>query len=634
MVSSDDPAEFGECPNVRQISRFARGMLASADFMAVSEHVRTCPDCRRILSLLDKSVSSQSRSDSQFAQEQGFHELMQVLCPLEHSPQTSTDSSAESPFLLETDSNLPRSLGQYELLELLGEGGMGSVYRGWHRHLKHSVVVKVLAHHRQMDQQAIERFLQEMEAVGRLANHPHLVRARDAGQYRGVYYIVMDYREGTDLRRILRREERLAVSVAAEITCQTAEALVHVSQCRMVHRDIKPSNLLLTRDGTVMLLDLGLATIHRAHPDGDNESRHVVGTADYIAPEQWSPSCPVDSRADIYSLGCTLFEFLAGTPPYHDQVGVAKKRTAHLYANPVSIRQHVPSICSELDEIIRRMMAKDPGQRFQSPADVIEALRPFGDRDAVCVLADKSLQEQRDTNTRLAEPTIVDRPIREVPQKRRLLRSSVRAVLLVFLCVSSALWPQIRRAFPRAEKFSSLIGLPCQMHSGDDAGELRVQTPGLTPLVAADPLNSSEFTLQAKIRLTGHEDQAGLFWGCGGIHSQETNVWTMRGVLVRESPPAEMSLVYCEITVTSPATGSLATVSHQFASATVPGISDALHWRPLEVRVRGDDSVEILLDGQPVLSGPPADESMHLGDWGLLHKGKGSFRDVKIIREP
>ena len=207
-------------------------------------------------------------------------------------------------------------LENYLILEKLGEGGMGAVYKAVHTLLHRTVAVKTIRRAK-TDTDAIQRFQQEIEALGRL-NHPHVVRASHAGQANGIWYLVMDFVPGVDLTHVSRQRGALPTAAACEIVRQTAAGLQYIHQCGLVHRDIKPSNLMLTTDGTVRILDLGLAQLQQAEPLDRRltAAGQILGTADYIAPEQAAGNLDVDIRADIYSLGCTLFRLLTGHVPY------------------------------------------------------------------------------------------------------------------------------------------------------------------------------------------------------------------------------------------------------------------------------------------------------------------------------
>src|SRR5688572_22053119 len=204
----------------------------------------------------------------------------------------------------------------YRLVARLGQGGMGTVYRALHSRLGKVVAVKVLPPDL-MQADAVSRFQREMRAVGKL-HHPNIVQAFDAGEHEGTHFLVMECVDGCDLHSLVKQRGPLSIADACEIVRQAAVGLQHAHQHGLVHRDIKPSNLMLSEEGQVKLLDLGLALIQGPTNQGGDLTMacQVMGTPDFVAPEQASDSHSVDIRADIYSLGCTLYYLLSGAPPY------------------------------------------------------------------------------------------------------------------------------------------------------------------------------------------------------------------------------------------------------------------------------------------------------------------------------
>ncbi len=271
-------------------------------------------------------------------------------------------------------------VGAYELLEKLGEGGMGAVYKARHVHLKKLVALKLLSDRIAHVTGAFDRFRREVEAVGRL-EHPNLVRATDAGTHEGAPFLVMELLHGTDLGRLVAERGPWPVAEACEAIRQAARGLHHAHQCGIVHRDIKPSNLMRASDGTVKVLDLGLARLQ----EGPNESGltgpgQMMGTADYMAPEQLLDSASVDLRADLYSLGCTLYQLVAGAPPFAGAAHrtLADKRRAHLLEPVPDLRLRRPDVPPALAELVGRLLAKNPADRPASAQEVCDALQGIG----------------------------------------------------------------------------------------------------------------------------------------------------------------------------------------------------------------------------------------------------------------
>jgi serine/threonine protein kinase len=270
-----------------------------------------------------------------------------------------------------------RRIGVYELQEQLGEGGMGTVYKAWHVHLKKAVALKLLAAKIAHLPGTRERFRREVEAAGRL-EHANLVRATDAGEYEGRPYLVMELLDGADLARLTKSRGRWPVGEACETARQVALGLEHVRECGLVHRDVKPSNLMRTADGTVKVLDLGLARLRTGPEDAGLTAQGVtMGTADYMAPEQLDGAAAVDIRADLYALGGSLFFLLTGRAPFAHRQGQFAKLEAARHETPADVRSLRPEVPQALAELVARLLAKDPADRPQTPAEVAAAVEAF-----------------------------------------------------------------------------------------------------------------------------------------------------------------------------------------------------------------------------------------------------------------
>ncbi len=275
-------------------------------------------------------------------------------------------------------------LGPYHLVSKLGQGGMGAVYEARHTKLDKTFALKVLPPEFVANEALLTRFFREMRAVGKL-DHPNIIRAVNADEWNGTHFLVMEYIEGTDLSVLVKERGVLAVRDACKAIQQAAEGLQHAHEHGLVHRDIKPSNLFLTKSGQVKLLDLGLA---RLGSDDDSKagltsSGQMLGTPDYMAPEQWDDTHSVDARADLYSLGCTLGFLLTGKAPFD----TGKSRSflhimkAHVDASLPDLSVLRPSVPAELNALFQRLLAKKPEDRFQTAAEVATALEPFTRRD-------------------------------------------------------------------------------------------------------------------------------------------------------------------------------------------------------------------------------------------------------------
>jgi serine/threonine protein kinase len=270
---------------------------------------------------------------------------------------------------------------KYKLLELIGVGGMGAVYLCEHILMHRLVAIKVLPIEKLSDPSHQERFYREARAVAAL-NHPNIVQAYDIDQYEQLHFLVMEYVDGASLQEIVARymlEKRWFDPIrAAHYIAQAALGLQHGHELGMVHRDIKPGNLLLDRHGVIKVLDMGLARFFNKQQDCVTEKydeKCVLGTADYLAPEQ-AVSNIVDIRADIYALGGTFYFLLTGQPPFPEGT-VTAKLVAHQTRQPRPVESFRKDVPVGMLEVLRVMMAKNPTDRFQQPIEVAQALAPW-----------------------------------------------------------------------------------------------------------------------------------------------------------------------------------------------------------------------------------------------------------------
>jgi eukaryotic-like serine/threonine-protein kinase len=265
-------------------------------------------------------------------------------------------------------------LGRYKLLSHLGSGGMSNVYLAQHTLLSRLAAIKVLPHNRVAEATYLARFQQEARAIAAL-DHPNFVRAYDLDQDGKIHYLVMEYIAGRDLNTMVLEDGPLDFHAAANYVAQTAAGLEHAHRLQVVHRDIKPANLLVDGTGTVKILDLGLARhdlVEGLGVPADSED-HVLGTADYLAPEQAVNSNTVDARADVYALGCTLYFLLTGHPPFDTGTSTQRVR-AHQLQTPPEIKIDRPDVPQALVAICRRMMEKRAIDRYQSACEAEAAL--------------------------------------------------------------------------------------------------------------------------------------------------------------------------------------------------------------------------------------------------------------------
>jgi serine/threonine protein kinase len=282
------------------------------------------------------------------------------------------------------------SIGPYRILERLGFGATSNVYLCEHRYTHNRVAVKVLPALKAKDPVALKRFYREARASAFL-EHPNVVRVQDVDHAGDDHFMVMDFVDGTSVLDIVQHFGVMDVSRAAHYIKQAADGLHYANQAKLVHRDINPGNILVDREGTVKILDMGLARI--AADDLDVLTRGVVlGLPEYMAPEQAVDSHGVDIRADIYSLGATFYFLLAGEPPYSEEKTLAQKLLAKASRPPQSIRERRPEVSEELEAVIIKMMAKDADKRYQTPREVAEALEPWT-KAAIPPPADKEMPQ-------------------------------------------------------------------------------------------------------------------------------------------------------------------------------------------------------------------------------------------------
>jgi len=265
-------------------------------------------------------------------------------------------------------------LGRYRLLSQIGAGGMSTVYLAEHMLMHHQVAIKVLPRNRVHDSSYLERFRLEARAAASL-HHKNIVRAIDYDHEGDNHFFIMEFVPGRSLQRMVKDDGPMDFEDAADYIAQAAAGLQHAHDRGMVHRDVKPANLLVDPEGTVKILDLGLAKVDTG--DGPSltvaHDENVLGTADYLSPEQAINSHSVDHRADIYSLGCTLYFLLTGHPPFRDG-SLPQRLMKHQTETPPSIYEDRPDAPQGLVNICSRMMVKVPDGRFQTAEEIQEAL--------------------------------------------------------------------------------------------------------------------------------------------------------------------------------------------------------------------------------------------------------------------
>jgi serine/threonine protein kinase len=338
-------------PTPADLAAFAVGKLSDADAVGIAGHLADCHACRQ--------VAESAPGDSFVARVKDARPRAAAVLPAELPPELASH---------------PR----YRILRELGRGGMGVVYQARQTVMDRQVVIKVINKALVEHPAALERFRREARAAARLS-HPNIVTAYDAEQAGDLQLLVMEFVPGKSLAEVLQQQGPLPVARACDCARQAALGLQHAFEQGMVHRDVKPQNLMLTPQDQVKILDFGLAKLasEAAPGKGLTADNAYMGTPDYSAPEQAQDARSADIRADLYSLGCTLYCLLAGRPPFQEETAV-QTILAHLQKEPIPLPEVRPDVPPELWDVVTRLLAKDPERRYQTPAEVAQVLAPFG----------------------------------------------------------------------------------------------------------------------------------------------------------------------------------------------------------------------------------------------------------------
>lgn len=433
-----------ECPSEDVLLEYLLGVADDFVSVSIDTHISTCDPCNQRLTELESTHGAQLRetlqapslhdapdpapADAQQAIDAAWRAVQRRLCE-----DLSTGAS-------------PVSVGQYRILERIGCGGMGSVYRAEHTQLKKIVALKLIPTE-WSHPQTLQRFEREIRAAGQL-QHPGIVTATDAGTHSGMQYLAMEFVDGLDLGKLSRVICPIPTADACEIARQLSLALAYAHPLGIIHRDIKPSNVMLDRMGHVKLFDFGLVHFHRWDgPVGELTTvGQFLGTLDYMAPEQAERSDVVDERSDLYSLGATLFKLLTGQTPlamtsHQSPIEKLKRLSQH---QPIKLQTLRPDLHPELCDIVNRLLATQPDARLPSALHVAQALQPFCESTDLAGLATRALQsEQAHTFDASVEATAISlaHPLAKSAFSRSALQSSARRRPPVWAWVALAALP-------------------------------------------------------------------------------------------------------------------------------------------------------------------------------------------------
>jgi uncharacterized protein (TIGR03067 family) len=438
-------------PQVEQLSAFALGKLEPAEIDAVESHLAGCETCCDALKQIQEDTfvdlvrESRRTADLQTEPPTGGEAKASEAATLgvtesEHAPADAGGSATQAPVAVTHGAlALPAELAahsRYRILELLGTGGMGAVYKAEHRLMQRTVALKVINPNLVASKSAVDRFRRESQAAARL-HHANIVTAHDAEQAGDAHFLVMEYVEGTDLHKVVETRGPLPVAEACDYIRQAALGLQHAMEHGMVHRDIKPQNLMLSGEGRgtrgemkkegrgtrgekdtarlsssslaprpsplIKILDFGLASLaaEAVSPESEataappstesqrsslTQAGSLMGTPDYMAPEQARDASSADIRADIYSLGCTFYCLLTGKVPFPGGTAIDKV-IAHSERRPQAIGELRKDVPASVVKVLDKMMAKSPAERYQTPAEVATELARLAQEEPVAQLA-------------------------------------------------------------------------------------------------------------------------------------------------------------------------------------------------------------------------------------------------------
>jgi hypothetical protein len=441
-------------PSVEELSAFTLGSLDEETQVSIEAHVAECTSCQEraavapddtLLELLRSAHTYTSRGAETFVEPAAQMHTPVVLSAVAETEGLAPAAPAESGRPKVPDAVPPELAGhsRYRVIRLLGAGGMGAVYEAEHLVMQRPVAVKVINRAYTGNAEALDRFRGEVRKAARLS-HPNIVTTYDAEDAGDTRFLVMEYIEGTDLGRLVHERGPLDVDRACDYVRQAALGLQYAFEKGMVHRDLKPHNLMLMASpvpsgpGVVKILDFGLAHFaSEAAPAACRTGTGVVlGTVDYIAPEQADNAHQADIRSDIYSLGCTLYHLLAGQPPFPTGSPI-QKVMAHVEKKPQPLTELRNDLPEGLMPVIDRMMAKKPNRRYLKPIEVANALERFTFAPAV---AGNGKPRPRLTETEDSRTFVLPKPPAEDRGRRRIVALVVALLFIVAVLLGGAVY--------------------------------------------------------------------------------------------------------------------------------------------------------------------------------------------------
>ena len=357
-----------DCPDAETLRRYLAGDEKISDFKALDNHIAKCSLCHNQL----QQLALESDIMTKLVAESDKSPVSELPLDLQRALETIRKSSAED---RSSQSNSAESefehvmIRDYRVLELIGEGGMGSVYRAIHLKMNRPVAIKVLKCDRANASEAIARFTREMHLIAQL-DHPNIVKALDAGEQEGLHYLVMEYIAGLNVNQLYRRLGPLPIPEACQIIQLATAGLRYAHERKIIHRDIKPSNFMVGSDGICKLLDLGLAQcFDLSNPNSVSRANQAVGTLAYMAPEQLSGVRQITAQCDVFSLGVSLHEILTGQRP------MPQHGKTPWFADVQSIR---PDVDTALSQFVKKMVSASPSDR-PTPQEVENLMAEYAD---------------------------------------------------------------------------------------------------------------------------------------------------------------------------------------------------------------------------------------------------------------